>query len=186
VVHVVECNEPQCVDHAREIESRWQVNARPWCLVRKGQPPAGPIVTTYFHHNEIRQRWPDRLREIRFAAIHLDPQLPARVERHRLRGRRTTLTLCEFEESMAQAIASDLAMLFPPERYHIRLRVVDQASEVLQPSRSRTITLFSPRAWGALTPEERDDPRAIKARYMFPDEELHAMGKQFGWRPHRQ
>ena len=182
VVHVVECTEAQCADLAQEIQSRWQVDARPWCLGREGEPPAGPIVTTYFHHNEIRQRWPNRLGEIRFAAIHLDPQLPARVGRHKGRAKRTTLTLCECEESMARAISSDLSVLFPRDRYHIRLRVLERPSEALGARTSRGVVLFSPRAWGQLSPDDRSNPRAVKARYMFPEEELQAMGRQFGWR----
>ncbi|UCC28717.1 MAG: GntR family transcriptional regulator [Phycisphaerales bacterium] len=182
VVHVVECSDDQCADHAHEIQSRWQVDARPWCLAREGEPPAGPVVATYFHHNDIRERWPNRLREIRFATIHLDPELQARIGRPKGRGKRTTLTLCEFEESVARVIASDLSVLFPPDRFRIRLRVLKHAAEVLQPSKSRTTVLFSPRAWGALTPDERNDPRAIKVKYIFPEDELQAIGTHFGWR----
>ena len=182
VVHVVECSETQCIDHTREIEASWDVDARPWCLSREGEPPAGPVVATYFHYNEVRRRWPHRLHEIRFAAIHLDSKLPSRVRPRVRKGKRMTLTLCEFDEPMALNIASDLSILFPDSSYRIERRVVERANELLKPSKDRSPVLLSPRVWDALTPEETAHPRAFKVFYAFTPEELDAIGEHFGWR----
>jgi DNA-binding transcriptional regulator YhcF (GntR family) len=182
VVHVVECSQAQCSDHVQEIKSHWQVDARPWCLSKQGEPPPGPIVATYFHHNEVRRRWPHRLHEIRFVAIRPDPRLPARVRPRPAPGKRSGLTLCELDEPMARNIASDLSVLFPADRYRIKPRVVQRAGELLESPQSRTPVLFSPRVWGQLSSAERNDARAIKVTYVIEPEELEAVGEHFGWR----
>ena len=186
VVHVVECSETQCDDHVREIEECWDVEAKPWCLSRSGEPPPGPIVATYFHHNEVRRRWPHRLQEIRFAAIHPDPQLPADRRTFPPSGKRVTLTLCEFDEPMACNIAADLSVLFPPDRYRIKTRVVTRGSELLGTCGQRKPILLSPRVWDSLELEERMDSRAIKIAYVLTEEELENLGAFFGWRRRRR
>ncbi len=186
VVHVVECSETQCDDHVREIEEHWDVEARPWCLSRSGEPPPGPIVATYFHHNEVRRRWPHRLQEIRFVAIHPDPQLPSDRRTIVPSGKRLTLTLCEFDDPMASNIAADLSVLFPADRYCIKTRVVTRGSELLGTRGQRKPILLSPRVWDSLGPEARMDRRAIKIAYVIAEEELENLGHFFGWRRRRR
>ena len=186
VIHVVECSETQCADHVREIEARWEVEARPWCLSRSGEPPSGPIVATYFHYNEVRRRWPHRLHEIRFAAIHPDSQLPADRRTAPSSGKRVTMTLCEFDEPIARNIAADLSVLFPADRYRIKTRVVTRGSELLGTRGQRRPVLLSPRVWDSLEPEERKDPRAVKVVYVFSEEELENLGTYFGWHRRRR
>ena len=181
IVHVVECSESQCRDHAREIEAAWHVTARPWCLSRTGAPPAGPVVATYFHYNDIRRRWPGRLKEIRFAAIHPDPGLAGAVRRRRRGRRRTTLYLCEFDEPKALNIAADLSALFPLDDYRIEPRAVASGGEVLAGAGKTATVLFAPRVWAALTQSERDDPRSFEVRYVFTPDELGALGEHFDW-----
>lgn len=186
VVHVVECSETQCNDHVREIEQRWEIEARPWCLSRSGEPPAGPIVATYFHYNEIRRRWPHRLHEIRFAAIHPDPQLSMDHRTIPASGKRMTMMLCEFDEPMARNIAADLSVIFPTERYQIKTCVTTPGAEVLESSGNSKPVLFSPRVWDSLEPHQREDPRAVKIVYVFTEEELENLGSYFGWYRRRQ
>jgi DNA-binding transcriptional regulator YhcF (GntR family) len=186
LVHVVECSEEQCDDHVREIEERWEVEARPWCLSRSGEPPPGPIVSTYFHYNEVRRRWPHRLHEIRFAAIHADPQLAADRRLAPCSGKRVTLTVCEFDEPMARNIAADVSVLFPADRYRIKTRLVTRGSEILGPRGQHKPLLLSPRVWGSLEPEGRTDPRAIKIVYVLTEEELENLGASFGWHRRRR
>jgi DNA-binding transcriptional regulator YhcF (GntR family) len=61
VIFVVECSAWQCEAHASEIEARFRVEARGWSLEQEDEPPAGIIIATYFHYNDIRCRWPHRL-----------------------------------------------------------------------------------------------------------------------------
>jgi hypothetical protein len=182
VIHVVECSETQCADHVQEIESRWEVDARPWCLSRSGEPPPGPIVATYFHHNEVRRRWPHRVHDIRFAAIHPDPRLATDRRTLAPSDKRVTLTLCEIDEPMARNIAADLSVLFPVDRYRIKTCVMTRGTGIPKSSGKRRPVLFSPRVWDSLGPDERKDPRAIKIVYVFTEEGLESLGTHFGWR----
>lgn len=186
VVHVVECSETQCEDHVREIEERWEVEAKPWCLSRSGEPPAGPIVATYFHYSEVRRRWPHRLHEIRFTAIQPDPRLPSDPRTLPDSGGRVTLTLCEFDEPMACNIAADLSVLFPADRYRVSTRVVTPGSPLLEAPGQRRPVLLSPRVWDSLEPAERTDPRVIKIVYVLTEEELEGLGAFFGWQRRRR
>ncbi len=184
VVYVVECSETEAADHARELEANWEVTAKPWCLSWKGEPPPGPLVATYFHYNEVRRRWPNRLEEIRFAAIHLDPLLPTRIARRPGKGRRISLFLCEIDKTLALNMLADAALVFPKDEYNIRPLVVEHAREALASS-NRAPILFAPRVWDTLTREERADPRAIELKYVFTPEDLDAIGEHFDWRRQR-
>jgi GntR family transcriptional regulator len=181
IVYVVECSETQCTDHAEEISAYWDVDARPWCLSRKDEPPDGPVVATYFHYNELRTRWPDRLHAIRFAAIHPDPKLISQVTSKLGKAKRSTFYVCEFEESKAANIAADLSVLFHSDRFRMLPRVVKRAGELLSQSKGRAPILHPPRVWDALNPEEKQNPRAIKVQYVFVLQELENMGQYFGW-----
>ncbi len=180
LVHVVECSESQCRDHARELESRWSVEARPWSLARDREPPKGPVVATYFHYNEIRRRWPERLHEIRFAAIAPDPALARRFSHSGTR--RLTLQLCEYEEAMAWNIIADLSLLFPEDRFLLKPRVTRTPRRLIGSASKRTPLLFSPRLWDTLTEEERAQPHVHGVGYRFLPEELERIGHDFDWR----
>lgn len=186
VVHVVECSEAQCLGHARELEDHWQVEARPWTLARAGAPPAGPVVATFFHYNDVRRRWPARLAEIRFAAIRPDPALLEQLERldalapQRKTPRRRVLVLCELEAAMAENIAADLTPLLSAPRFELRTRV-GQPAQSLAELGAHELALFSPRAWAQLGPEQRADRRALGVRYVFAPGELAAIGGELGW-----
>ncbi len=179
-VHVLECNTIQCTRHAAEIRAHWDVAAKPWSLEQAGEPPRGALVATYFHYNEVRRRWPRRLGEVYFATIRADPALRKQVA-SRAGARIRRLILCELDEPIALNIAADLSSVFPEERFTIEPRVVRKPARLLA-GRGRTPVLFSPRTWSALNDTERAHPRAYEVRYVFPHDELEALGRHFRWR----
>jgi DNA-binding transcriptional regulator YhcF (GntR family) len=181
VVHVVECSESQCLDHAREIEAAWEVEARPWCLSHEGELPSGPVIGTYFHYNEIRQRWPRRLHEVHFVSVRPDAALASRVRLPAGTGKHRTIHVVEFEEQKAANIAADLESLFPRDRFQLKPKVVTSASEPLVAD-GRTPLIYTPRTWAALTDEQRADPRVIKATYVIAPDDRERLGDNFGWR----
>lgn len=182
-VHVIECSETQAVDLARQMEAAWQVNARGWSLERPGEPPTGPMVATYFHYHEIRTRWPERLDDIRFVRLRLDPLLAGRLPERGPREARTDVLLCEREWSIATDMATDVLTVLPPARYNLELFVSDSAQAALAaPQAEGKAVLFSPRMWGALPSAERADPRAVELRYLFEAEDLLALAEELHWR----
>jgi len=178
---VVECSLSQCRDHADEIEARWRVAAAPWPLSNQGAPPPGPIVATFFHHQEIRERWPRRRGDLQLVAIQPDARLrralTARAERRAARVAR----LCEFDEPKALNIAADVSSLLAGSGWRVEPIVCKRSAEALRAAR-RGPVLFSPRAWAGLDAAGQRNPRAIKVRYVMVPEELEALGPRFGWR----
>lgn len=182
VVYVIECSTWQALDLAQQVQERWQVTAKPWSLERAGEPPANPLVATYFHYNDIRARWPKRLGQVQFASIHPDPSLAAQVRSLVPTETRTTVILCEREADKARNIAADLAAVLPSPAFDIRTLVSSNPTTALHVAGKTQPVLFAPRVWGALGPVERADPRALEVRYLFDAAELTAMGERFQWR----
>lgn len=181
-VTVLECSATQADGHAREITSRYRVEAHGRSLASRRAFPSGPLVATYFHYNDIRRQWPARLGEIRFAAIRPDPKIAEQVARPR-RGSRATLLLCETDPGKASSIAADLSLILTGSDYRIEPRVVREPDELLRAARERRPILFSPRVWDRLSERQKADPRAIEVRYLFPADELQALASHFQWQP---
>jgi len=180
---VVECSLSQCRDHAEEVEARWRVAAAPWPLSNPGTPPPGPIVATFFHHQEIHERWPQRRGDLQLVAIQVDPRLrqalTARAERKAARVAR----LCEFDEPKALNIAADVSSLLAGSGWRVEPLVCKRSAEALRAA-GRGPVLFSPRTWAGLDAAGQGNPRAIRVRYVMVPEELEALGPRLGWRAH--
>jgi DNA-binding transcriptional regulator YhcF (GntR family) len=182
-VYVAECSDTQSADLAEQLMARWRVVALPW-RVDRDEPPAGrPILATYFHFNDVRQRWTHRLPQLHFMAIGPDPGLKDRLSRV-VRGRgRVTVVLCERDEPMLHNIQADLSRLLPRERFQIRPEIVRAPEAWLASRRSQAPVLFSPRLWGELSPAARNNPRAHEARFVFEPKDLDAIGATLGLSP---
>jgi len=187
-VYVAECSETQCRDLAAQLEARWDVCAVPWCLGGTSdlaEPPPGPIVATYFHYNDVRRAWPARLADVRFVAIRPDAGLLSLAGSGQ-RRRRVPVVLCERDAPMAQNIAADLALLLPPDRVRLSVRIVARAADALRRRRLGEVLLFSPRLWGELSNDARRMPAVREARYVFDPTDLEALGGELGWSSHLQ
>jgi len=180
-VSVVECSQTQCDDLASQIEARWRVRATPRPLHLAGGLPAGPVVATYFHYNDVRRRWPERLHDVHFLAIAPEPELAARLADGRRDGRRMRVVLCERDVPMAQNIAADLGRILPAKRFHVETAVVSKPEACLKQKDARTAILLSPRMWGESPPRLREDPRVHQVRYVFDGDELGALAIEQGW-----
>ena len=177
-VHVIECSREQAEGHARELMRAWRVDATALVLGEASELPAGLLVGTYFHYNDIRQRWPHRLDEVRFVAIAPDAGLAQRLPPRGRAGRRQRLLVCELDESKAINIAADLRNVFSEDHYRLEPRVLP--SPVKLPAVGGSdVLLVSPRVWGVLN--ERERARVVAIRYCMRAHELEALGVQLGW-----
>lgn len=186
-VYVAECSETQSSDLACQIMDRWHVTAVPWPTHRP-MPPAGhPIVATYFHFNEVRTRWTERLDQVRFLAIRPDPALALRLAEHPgggpRRRARSTVVLCEQDDAMLHNILADLTRILPRAGFRIRPCIVRSPDRWMAARRERGPVLFSPRLWGQLSEKTRRDPRVHEARFVFEPSDLDAIGATLGWAP---
>lgn len=177
-VYVVECSTKQCEQHVGELRARFDVDAREWSLERAAEPPAGTVVSTYFHYNDIRRLWPHRLREVRFVTIAPDPALAARIDRI---GSIRRVLVCEFDAATAENVAADVSIILPADRLAIEPCVIAEAGEALARCDGETAALFAPRVWAGLGEADRRSPRALQARYVMDEGELAELGRSLGW-----
>ncbi len=182
-VSVIECSRTQCVDLAGQIEHRWRVRTHP--LVLDGtEPPRSLLVGTYFHYNDIRLRWPERLPNVRFLPIAPETDLADRLSDGR-RGHRgkQTVFLYERSDSMAQNIRADLVRLLPPKEFRVVTRVVSKADAAIAAASRGAPVLLSPRMWGELPEHLRQVPRMHQVRYVFDPAALNALAVEQRWEP---
>ncbi len=170
---VVECNEPQAEDYARQLAASWSLQAGGWSLEREGDPPEGPIISTYFHYNEIRARWPHRARDIHFVAVKPDPSIATRVLKGARPSRKTTVVLCEVDLARGHNVSVDLMELLPPSRCRLVVKVVGNPRSIL--AKTAGPVLFAPRNWAKLSAVQRNNPRAYQLRYVFESEAITAL-----------
>ena len=177
-VWIVECSAWQCACHAREIADAYDVDARAWLLDRTGEPPAGTVLSTYFHYNDLRRLWPRRLSSVQFLTIHPDPALARRlsgVDR---------VIVAERDASTVEAITADLLALFDERETDFVPFVGDDPASALG-SESATPVLFAPRIWADLSEEQREHPCAAELRYVFDHTELSELAAAQNWTPKR-
>jgi DNA-binding transcriptional regulator YhcF (GntR family) len=181
-VFVSECSRVQCVDLAGQLMARWRVTAHPWPIDQPEPPSGSAIIATYFHYRDIARRWPARLPDVRFLAIHPDPSTSGLLGKL-VTGRSGPLRviLCEREESMLSSIASDLSRILPADRFRIAPVLTGEPAPWLARRRARDPVLFPPRLWGDLPEKARNDPRAVPLRYVFDSRELDSLGSAMGW-----
>lgn len=169
-VYVVECNEPQARDYARQLEEGTGVRTGTW-LLGDGEPPPGLLVGTYFHFNDLRERWPDRSSDMRFVTVSLDSELRRRLQAGMDEGH-DRFVICETKESRAHNVLPDLTSLLRDVPATLETLVVDQPGSALAGADPDPV-LFSPRLWAELDEDERSDPRSLLLRYVIePGERL--------------
>lgn len=177
-VFVLECSRTQAEGHCNEIMRSWRVRAEPLVLGEIDDLPRGLLLATYFHYNDIRQRWPDRLEEVRFMAIAPDASLRQRVARGKPARKRLRLRVCETDEAKAVNIAADLKNLFPETRFDLVPQVL-LSPRALPREEPGDVVLVAPRIWGALSDVQRQ--RVVEIRYCIRTHELESLGAIFGW-----
>lgn len=182
-VYVSECSETQSQDLADQLMGRWDVTALPWPIDRPEPPSGHSIVATYFHYQEVAQRWPARLPGVRFMAISPDPALEKAVRRLAGSGKNREVVLWEKDASMLENIAQDVSRILPADRYRLKTRLIGRSPRLTDLRRRSTPALFSPRVWGELPEEVRSDPGMLEVRYLFNSWELEETGTSLGWKP---
>lgn len=182
-VYVVECSEWQCACHAAEIAERWDVDAVPWPLTREEEPPDGEIVATYFHYNDIRRRWPHRLRSVHFVTISPDDGLADALPAPEGRSKRRRVLVCELDEATAENVAADLSLILPDRRFLVETLVTRQPRRAIRAADDAAVVVYSPRVWATLDETSRRHRRAYEARYRFDSDELSQLAQTLEWAP---
>jgi DNA-binding transcriptional regulator YhcF (GntR family) len=169
-VVMVECNAHQATFLAEQLEEAWPVEAIPWSLDDPGDPPELPLIGTYFHHVEMRARWPHRAADMRFVALWLDRKLEKRIEAIASRRPIRRLRLVEQHLGTAEEMAAGVSALLSP-RFTVTTTVGDPA-EVLPALEGDELLLVAPRLWDRLPAVVREDERVLDVRHVIVPEEL--------------
>jgi DNA-binding transcriptional regulator YhcF (GntR family) len=178
-VVMVECNAHQATFLAEQLEEAWPVEVIPWSLDEPGDPPQLPLIGTYFHHVEMRARWPHRAADMRFVALWLDRGLEKRIDA--IATRRPIRQLCLVEPDLGTAeemaagvsteeIAAGVSALLSP-RFTVAITVGDPA-ELLPALKEDELLLVAPRLWDRLPAAVREDERVLDVRHVIVPEEL--------------
>jgi DNA-binding transcriptional regulator YhcF (GntR family) len=180
-VYVLECSLTQCQDLAQQLRRQFDVDAIPWPLSNPDPLPAGELIATLFHVNDLRRRCPQRLAAVHFVSIHLDPNLPALLAARVKAG--ATVRVCDPDLEMSRNIAADLAGGFASRDRPPRIELAVQRG--LPRPRHGQMHVVSPRLWGTLTDVERRRPDVVQARYVVDPRELSDLAARLGWLPAR-
>jgi DNA-binding transcriptional regulator YhcF (GntR family) len=168
-VVMVECNAHQSSFLARQLEQAWPVEAVAWSLDEPGEPPRLPLIGTYFHHAEMRARWPHRIDDMWFVALWLDRTLEERVIAAGARRGGRRLRLVEQDPGTAEEMAAGVSALLSP-RFEVTATVGDPA-ELLQTLAEDELLLVAPRMWDRLPAAVQQDERVLDVRHVvIPDE----------------
>jgi hypothetical protein len=176
---MVECNAHQATFLAQQLEEAWPVEVIPWSLDEAGDPPQLPLIGTYFHHVEMRARWPHRAADMRFVALWLDRGLEKRIEaiasRRPIRRLRLVGQDLGSEKEMAagvstEELAAGVSALLSP-RFTVTTTVGDPA-ELLPALKEDELLLLAPRLWDRLPPAIREDDRVLDVRHVIVPDEL--------------
>lgn len=183
-VYVVECSEPQSVYMAQQVMERWHVEALPWPISRDVPASEFPILSTYFHFNDIRRRWPRAAGRMHFLPVVIVEdflkKIDAAVQKYPKMRR---IIVCEREETMLQNIAIDVASLVTSAKYHVEPQLVTgDISDWFDKKDGHTLALLSPRLWGELPKGYRERHDLVGVRYLFESQALEFLGQKFGWR----
>jgi len=170
LVHVLECSQLQAEDHARELMQRFQVRAVGHNLEQLDQVPRDqPLIATYFHYNDIRLRWPDRLHEIRFVAIQPEASIRDRI------GAMEEVRVVELSQSKAEHISADVSAL-----YHGRI-----VAEVWDGKQGfpdeEGVRIFPPRVWAMLSSQQRRHQLHLKLTYVIEADDLERLVAEHRW-----
>lgn len=177
---VIECSQDQCDDLKRQVESHWRVSMDTFCLDDPGEPPAVPIVATLFHYDEIRERWPRRLAEIRFVAAGLHPIVADLVEHVAGGIARPEVALLVLEDAVAGLSLVEEIETLLGARYPVRLEVLAHRSGA-PGLPAADVVIATPAAWARLDASERSRLDVIRLRYAIDNRDLGALGIVHGW-----
>jgi len=95
-------------------------------------------------YNDVRRRWPQRQREVRFVTIQPDPGLSRRLETLGVRR----VLVCERDRATAENVAADVSAVLAAGGFTIAPVVVERAADALAQADPLTAVPFSHRVYG--------------------------------------
>lgn len=174
---VAECSAWQCRAHIEQLRTQFDVEARACVLGVDDPPPAGSVIlATFFHYNDIRRLWPERLRSVRFVTI-----APRAGLLDECAGARRLVVL-EADEPTAENVAADLRALPGAGAMTIEARASSDVASSVAAMKTGEVALLAPRVWSGLPESVRSRGDVVEIVYEWDRAELRVLGAQEGWR----
>jgi len=170
---MVECTEHQSTYLARQLEQGLLVEAIAWSLTESDEPPQLPLIGTYFHHSEMRSRWPHRIADMHFVTLQMDGTLQKRVGAIAARQAIRAVRLAEREIGTAYEMAAAVSALLAP-RFEVS-PVVGDPEELLSALPEDELLLIAPRLWDPLPAAVREHERVLDVRPVIAADDLQRL-----------
>jgi len=177
----VECSRLQAEDYAHQVERFWNLSVAGYCLDAAGEPPPGPILSTYFHFNDVRRRWPHRLADLQFVSVTLDPALVDTLTRRGDRAHPTRVILVETNAERARDALADLTALLPADRVSISVKISKTPADLHVRRGQQEVVLLAPRLWAKLDESARARRSVVQLRYLIEPSSINTLGEALGW-----
>lgn len=169
-VVMVERNHHQSAYLAGLLERTLPVEAVAWSLEQPEEPPRIPLIGTYFHHGEMRNRWPNRLGDMHFVALRIDPIIEKRIAAVASRRDVRLAWLVERDIGTAHEMATSVSSVLSAG---LEVRpVVGDPRKLFESLPENELLLVAPRLWDALPEAMRNDERVFDPNPSFVPEDL--------------
>lgn len=175
---VIECSHTLSEDLAAQIAELCGVPALGTHLDDIESIPAGPVVATYFHYNEVRAALAERLSDLHFVAIEPSPEALGPVIEHAGEHGAGRVVLCEPDGEIAPAIAADLERMLARASLAVDPVSTDDPAALLTDATGPV--LFSPASWERLDDTARNQARAFLLRYRLAPRDAELLSRVLG------
>ena len=177
-LYFVECSATQANQHAEELNTAFGTEVSGWSLDWEGEPPPGSFIATYFHYNDIRSRWPHRMKDAVFVVIQLARSLADDIDSW-TKAHASPVVMVEREEMMGKVIAADVKAVIDETVAHLETQTVGKPAQMAL--EDQKLYLFAPRLWAGLTDAQRASPQTRQVTYEVPGKERARLAHRFGW-----
>jgi hypothetical protein len=174
-VWIVECSLVLAEVLATQLREEWVVDVRAWSLARVADVPAGSVISTSFHREEILESPAARVGKVGFVRVRTDYEALLRA----MAGVEvSSLILCDISYPDGHTLARDLGRHLERDVELVVPRNPVEALNCLSPGRC---IIFAPGSWEQLPHGARTDPRALLLPVRILESDLSRIGQQFGW-----
>lgn len=139
-----------------------------------GEPAPGPVVSTYFHHGELRRALAGRAEDLLFVTIRPAEAFLAEIERRCAGGR---AILLETDELLAHNLKLELTAAAGGD-LELEVRIPPDPAAAIAGIREDVPILVSPRNWDAVSAAGVRDDRLLEVRYEIEEGDRERLRKR--------
>jgi hypothetical protein len=179
---VAECSHTLSRSLAETIGDALGIVARPFDVRHEGTLPPGPVVGTYFHADELRQRLAQRTGDLYLVRIRLGRRQMDRLRAAEAGGALWKLVILDRLPASAHDIAADFEAALG-RGVQLEVRVLRNPLLGFPDEAPGATVIASPQTWDELTPQLRARPDVELLEYEIEGGDLARLEEALGGRP---